>query len=85
MINTFLETGNRESKNSQCKNPEDSERNGTYKNIHFETYKQLKEVAKEEEPEISKAEIYDKLLEPFKYEKNVEKDKETGKFKTLYI
>lgn len=52
---------------------------------NFETYKQLKEVAKEEDPYITKIEIYERLLQPFKHEKRVKFDPETGKCSTLYI
>ena len=52
--------------------------------MHFETYKQLKEVAKEQDPGISKSEIYEKLLEPFHHSKRTEMDPETGKSRTLY-
>jgi len=55
-----------------------------FKGVHFETYKQLKEVAKEQDPGISKSEIYEKLLEPFHHSKRTEMDPETGKSRTLY-
>jgi hypothetical protein len=53
--------------------------------VHFETYKQLKEVAKDEDPGISKGEIYEKLLKPFRHEKKVSIDEATGKYRTLYV
>ena len=40
---------------------------------------------KEQDPGISKVEIYEKLLEPFRYEKNVEIDEKMGKFHTIYF
>ena len=55
-----------------------------YKNRHFETYRELKEIAKEEEPGISKTEIYEKLLKPFKYDKSLQTDSRTGKSHTIY-
>jgi hypothetical protein len=53
--------------------------------VHFETYKQLKEISKDEDPSISKNEIYEKLLKPFSHEKKICMDEATGKYRTLYI
>lgn len=53
--------------------------------VHFETYKQLKEISKDEDPGISKNEIYEKLLKPFKHEKKVCLEQGTGKYRTLYV
>ena len=52
---------------------------------NFETYKQLKKVAKESDPNISKEEIYEKLLEPFRHEKVKIWDQALGRFKISYI
>jgi hypothetical protein len=46
---------------------------------NFETYKQLKSVAKVQDPEISKQEIYEKLLKPFNYLKLSKYDPQQGK------
>ena len=51
----------------------------------FETYKQLKEAAKVINPEITKEEIYEQLLKPFRYEKVKEWDETQNRFKTYYI
>ena len=62
-----------------------SEKHKTLKSVHFETYKQLKEISKDEEPGISKNEIYEKLLKPFQHEKKFSLDEATGKYRTIYI
>ena len=36
---------------------------------NYETYKELKVIAKQTNPEVSKEEIYDQLLKPFRHEK----------------
>ena len=56
-----------------------------FKEVHFETYKQLKKAVKSQETDLTKTEIYEKLLQPFKHSiKKVPTSKE-GKFKTIYV
>lgn len=52
--------------------------------VNFETYKQLKAVAREEDPSISKQEIYEKLLKPFRHEKLLKFDPEAGRKRIFY-
>ena len=51
----------------------------------YSTYKQLKQVAKETNPEITKEEIYDELLKPFRHEKVKEWSEEQNRFNIYYI
>ena len=51
----------------------------------FETYKQLKEAAKIINPKITKEEIYEELLKPFRQEKLKEWDDTQNRFKIYYI
>ena len=50
---------------------------------NFETYKQLKSVAKDKNPAITKHEIYEKLLKPFKHSKVQKYDPKSGKTKVI--
>jgi uncharacterized Zn-finger protein len=72
-------------KDIKSQNNESTEQRSMTDIKHFETYKQLKEVAKEEDPSITKNEIYEKLLLPFKHEKKLALDPDTGKNRTIYI
>jgi len=56
-----------------------------FKEVHFETYKQLKKAANIKESNLSKVEIYEKLMKPFKHSKKRIPDSKPGKFKTIYI
>ena len=51
----------------------------------FNTYKQLKQAANKNDPNISKEEIYEKLLKPFRHEKVKIWDQALGRFKISYI
>ena len=55
-----------------------------YAETNFETYKQLKAVAKGNDPSITKQEIYEKLLKPFKHEKCIKYDQASMKSKVYY-
>ena len=52
---------------------------------NFDTYKELKKAAKLENPDITKEEIYEKLLKPYRHEKVKIWDEENNKFKVSYI
>ena len=52
---------------------------------HFENYKELKYAAREEDPTITKEEIYEKLLRPFKHEKYMKRDPVNNKFRVYYV
>jgi len=56
-----------------------------FKNVHFETYKQLRETMQVGDQEVSKVEIYEKLLQPFKYEKYEQPLSEFGRSRTIYV
>ena len=51
----------------------------------YDTYKQLKKAAKLINPEITKEEIYEQLLRPFRYEKVKEWDDAGNRFNIYYI
>ena len=53
--------------------------------MNFETYKQIKKVAKNINPDISKEEIYEKLLKPFQHEKVKIWDSVQSRFKISYV
>lgn len=52
---------------------------------NLDTYKELRKVAQESNPEITKEEIYEQLLKPFKYEKNKYYDNEKQRYVISYI
>jgi len=52
---------------------------------HFDTYKQLKAIAARDNPELTKSEIYEDLLKPFRHSKRTIKDGDSSKSRTLYI
>ena len=54
-------------------------------NQHYETYKQLKKFAKESNPDISKEEIYEQLLKPFRHEKVKVWDQSQSRFRISYV
>lgn len=56
-----------------------------FESRHFETYKELKSIAKQEDPNVTKQELYEKLLKPFKHEKSERLDPTSGKYKVIYI
>ena len=49
-------------------NPDD-EFEAIYREYNFETYKQLRQITKEVDPSLSKEEIYEMLLKPFRHQK----------------
>ena len=51
----------------------------------FESYKELKKAAREINPDITKEEIYEKLLEPFRHEKIMQWSDKLCRFVTSYI
>ena len=51
----------------------------------YDTYKQLKMIAKESNPGITKEEIYDQLLIPFRHEKIKKWDESQGRYKISYF
>ncbi|CAI2359045.1 unnamed protein product [Moneuplotes crassus] len=53
--------------------------------IHYETYKQIKESCAKGETEVSKSQIYENLLKPFKHETKVMTTPVTGKETFVYI
>ncbi|CAI2387526.1 unnamed protein product [Moneuplotes crassus] len=63
----------------------DPSSNGTKDMLHYETYKQLKEVSTKHEPGVSKTELYENLLKPFKHAKRVETLPVSGRTITVYI
>ena len=81
---------NKESLHNQIKKEKEEEESNqkndkifTLRN--FETYKQLKKAAKKFNPNITKEEIYEKLLMPFNHEKVKTWDNDHTKFKITYI
>ncbi|CAI2361777.1 unnamed protein product [Moneuplotes crassus] len=55
------------------------------KQVHYETYKQIKSASSKKTPGISKTQIYEKLLKPFKHQKRVVTTPVTHKETTVYI
>ncbi|CAI2384580.1 unnamed protein product [Moneuplotes crassus] len=53
--------------------------------VHYKTYKQIKEASLKQDPDISKAQIYENLLKPFKHEKKMVTTPLTGRETTLYV
>ncbi|CAI2361959.1 unnamed protein product [Moneuplotes crassus] len=53
--------------------------------MHYETYKQIKSITTKDTPGISKTQIYEKLLKPFKHQKRVVKTPVTNKETAVYI
>ena len=47
----------------------DDEFEAIYREYNFETYKQLRQITKEVDPSLSKEEIYEMLLKPFRHQK----------------
>ena len=72
-----------DSKNDETIDLEESTNDIKLQNI--DTYKELKEVARKSNPDITKEEIYEQLLKPYRHEKVRIWDKENNKFKILYI
>ena len=52
---------------------------------NFETYKQLKQIAQEVDPSLSKEEIYEKLLKPFRHQKTKVWSSSLQRFITCYL
>ena len=52
---------------------------------NFETYKQLKTAAKEIDPDISKEEIYEELLRPFRHQKLRTWDPHNNRYRISYV
>ena len=52
---------------------------------NYETYKDLKRMAIQINPEITKEQIYEQLLKPFRHEKVKQWDNSKGRFKVIYI
>ncbi|CAI2387810.1 unnamed protein product [Moneuplotes crassus] len=53
--------------------------------LHYETYKQLKEISTKQESKVSKTGLYENLLKPFKHAKRVETLPVSGRTITVYI
>ena len=51
----------------------------------YNTYKELKTIARQENPDITKEEIYEQLLKPFRYEKVKRWDRIQRRFRISYI
>ena len=51
----------------------------------YDTYKELKTIARQENPDITKEEIYEQLLKPFRYEKVKYWNRILRRFKISYI
>ena len=68
---------------SLCHNQNLLNESTTYQN--YETYKELKVMAKQTNPEISKDEIYEELLKPFRHEKVKHWNRIQHRFRISYI
>ncbi|CAI2385030.1 unnamed protein product [Moneuplotes crassus] len=53
--------------------------------VHYKNYKQVKAICSQQDPDISKAQIYENLLKPFKYEQKIVTTPVTNRETTLYI
>jgi hypothetical protein len=52
---------------------------------HFENLEELKKVVGNDNPNMTKDDLYDEMLKPFRYEKIIEMDPRTKKPKITYI
>ena len=53
--------------------------------VHLENLEEVKQVFGSMNPHMTKDEMYDELLKPFKYDKIVEKDESEDKQKITYV
>ena len=83
ILNCFCWWAHDQAANSSTQNTVSKDDGLSYQ--HFETYKQLKKIAKESNPDISKEEIYEELLKPFRYEKLKTWDRAQSRFRISYI
>lgn len=63
----------------------DEEKDDLYQQFNFETYKQLSQIAKQIDPKISKEELYESLLKPYKHQKVKVWDTSLQRFKISYV
>ncbi|CAI2384494.1 unnamed protein product [Moneuplotes crassus] len=88
-LNGFVEarksTENHQTQNQVAKGRNEASSQDTREVIHYETYKQLKEVSLRHEPGVSKTELYENLLKPFKHEKRIETLPDSGRTLMVYI
>ncbi|CAI2385567.1 unnamed protein product [Moneuplotes crassus] len=84
---TFSKASQSKASGTQCdtvKQNKDTSNNSDSGEVHYKNYKQVKAICSQQDPDISKAQIYENLLEPFKYEQKVVTTPVTNRETTLY-
>ena len=82
-VKAFCSRGSSHTRDATSKKAIQTGEESAYQN--YETYKDLKRMAVQANPEITKEQIYEQLLKPFRHEKVKQWDDTQNKFKVSYV